>query len=573
MDVSSSLQATLDAMSVDECLEAFRRTDFIMEPSVINFLSTFIEKGGTPEVAIRELSNSYVSLAQMVNLLADWMVQLGLAPTKIQDLIEDHYYNLVIKHFDPKKADKIFNIEGKVPDWLGGLVENQKWRKMIYQLAEDYPDCLMLTFTVKLIAESGFQGEITGVATASQQLEVFSGVLNTEIMNIVTEKSTAVQEHINELCSMVKYGEHSFLYSILLLSYLAESPYGGSMAHRIKQEIIKSSSGNESLMDIVSINFAVFKSPVNPRAVHAMSSMLSKGQLNPADITILFKLYQVTHDDSATPTVTLLRDPIFLELLIKSLFSKSPKINTDHKEKYIYLLAYAVSVYEDWEFSKENSSYRRMGFDTEELSSTRNAIEKTNEILWNKGSGRELVLEIETIFECLQFPVVAFGVTNWVEEIVQDDSFYDRTTDPTPVPLLLLDEITTLHPLQHEHVFSLLKKLFLHSFASLSTHARLELEKAIADRMIQLVCNDFVIPVIKFLADCVKNRSSDTSVIRYFLFQLFDLIGAPFSDEFVAAIQPICTDDSLVDALQSRMSENVDIQSLFDRIAMESNGT
>ncbi|XP_063714271.1 negative elongation factor D-like [Symsagittifera roscoffensis] len=564
--VSSSTQVILDSMSLDDCLEAFRKTDCIMEPSVIQFLTRYIEKGGTPEIAIKELSKSYLSLAQMVNLLADWMVQLGLEPAKIQDLIENHYYNLVIKYFDPKKADKIFNVEGKIPDWLGGLVENQKWRKLIYQLAEEYPDCLMLTFTVKLIAESGFQGEITGVATASQQLEVFAGVLNTEIMNIVNEKSSAIQHHIKELCSMVNYGEHSFLFSIILLSYLEESPYGGSMAYRIKQEIIKSSSGSENLTDIIAINFAVSKTQMHPRALHAMSSMLSKNQLNPADITILYKLYQVGHDESAVPTVSLLKDPIFLELLVACVFCKEPKINTDHKAKYIYLLAYAVSVVEDWKYCKSDGSYRRTSIDTEDLQSTLVAIDRVNEVLWNKGSGRELVQEVELVHECIRVPVVAFGITNWVEEIVQDDSFYDRTTDPIPVPLLLLDEVITVHQLQHEHVFQLLKKLFLHSFSFLSTHAKLEMEKVIADRMIHLVCNDFVIPVIQFFADCLKNLNSDTSVIRYFLSMLLDLIGAPFSDEFVIAIQPLCIDDSLIHAVQSKANENLDIQALFDRI-------
>ena len=246
-------------LSVQECLEAFHLKDFIMEPSVIEFLNTYVLKGGTPEDAIQNLSSSYVALAQMVNLLADWMVHLGITPLEIQNLIENHFYSLVIKHFDPKKADKIFNTEGKVPDWLGGLVENNKWRKMIYDLAEEYPDCLMLNLTVKLIAESGFQGEITGVATASQQLEVFSGVLNTTIGNVVSDVGVNFVKNINELSSIVKYAEHSFLYSVVLLSYLAESPYGGSIAERIKQEVFKSTVGTQNSMDITALNFLVNK--------------------------------------------------------------------------------------------------------------------------------------------------------------------------------------------------------------------------------------------------------------------------------------------------------------------------
>lgn len=39
----------------------------------------------------------------------------------------------------------------------------------------------MLTFTVKLISDAGFQGEITSISTASQQLEVFTRILKTSI--------------------------------------------------------------------------------------------------------------------------------------------------------------------------------------------------------------------------------------------------------------------------------------------------------------------------------------------------------------------------------------------------------
>lgn len=86
----------------------------------------------------------------------------------VQSLIEDHLKQLVIKHFDPKMADTIFKDESGVcnllkvfdilthisilqtPDWLTDLIMHKTWRSLVYKLAEDYPDCLMLTFTIKV---------------------------------------------------------------------------------------------------------------------------------------------------------------------------------------------------------------------------------------------------------------------------------------------------------------------------------------------------------------------------------------------------------------------------------------
>ena len=64
---------------------------------------------------------------------------------------------MILKTFDPKKADAIFAEEGETPSWLAELIEYPTWRSLIYRLAEDYPDCLMLNFTIKLISDAGFQ--------------------------------------------------------------------------------------------------------------------------------------------------------------------------------------------------------------------------------------------------------------------------------------------------------------------------------------------------------------------------------------------------------------------------------
>lgn len=79
---------------------------------------------------------------------------------------------LVLKHFDPKKADKIFS-DGSVgylavlsqtyvpfihiiylflqtPSWLEEMIGIPTWRELFYQLADQYPDCVMLKFTIKV---------------------------------------------------------------------------------------------------------------------------------------------------------------------------------------------------------------------------------------------------------------------------------------------------------------------------------------------------------------------------------------------------------------------------------------
>ena len=84
-------------------------------------------------------------------LKAEWLITTGIPVQNVQLMVENHLKNLIMKHFDPKKADTIFNLEGGAPGWLIQLIDHSIWRKMLYRLAEQHPNCLMLNFTIKVI--------------------------------------------------------------------------------------------------------------------------------------------------------------------------------------------------------------------------------------------------------------------------------------------------------------------------------------------------------------------------------------------------------------------------------------
>lgn len=183
---------------LEECISLFSRGDFIMEPDIIQQLKRYFSAEGSPEIVIELLCNNYKAVAQMANLLAEMLVTSGMTIDEVQSVIEDHLKELVIKSFDPKMADTIFKDESGTPEWLTELIEHPVWRSLIYKLAEAYPDCLMLTFTIKLISDAGYQGEITSISTASQQLEVFARVMKTSVNNFLTGGETQIEKNLKE---------------------------------------------------------------------------------------------------------------------------------------------------------------------------------------------------------------------------------------------------------------------------------------------------------------------------------------------------------------------------------------
>ena len=63
---------------------------------------------------MRALAASYVGLPNMVNAMIELLHAAGYRKREIQGMVEEHLKSLVLRHFDPRKADLIFTEEGSV---------------------------------------------------------------------------------------------------------------------------------------------------------------------------------------------------------------------------------------------------------------------------------------------------------------------------------------------------------------------------------------------------------------------------------------------------------------------------
>ncbi|XP_032827189.1 negative elongation factor C/D [Petromyzon marinus] len=522
-----------------ECLMRFASRDFIMEPIIFTTLKRYFQAGGSPENVIQLLSENYTAVAQTVNLLAEWLMQTGVEPGQVQEMVENHLKTILIKHFDPRKADSIFTEEGETPAWLEQMIAHATWRDLFYKLAESHPDCLMLNFTVKLISDAGHQGEITSVSTACQQLEVFSRVLRTSLATLLDGGEDSLDKHLPEFAKMVCHGEHTYLYAQCIMSVLSREEQGGSAVRRIAQEVQKYAQDRGH--DVSQITLALGSAASYPRACQALGAMLSKGALNPADITVLYKMF--TSLDP--PPVELVRVPAFMDLFMQALFKPGAKVNPDHKHKYIYILAYAASVIESWKKNK------RVNINKDELKSTSKAIETMHTLCCNENKGAsELVAELATLYQCIRFPVVAMGVLHWVDWTVSEASYFKLQTDHTPLHLALLDEISTCHQLMHPLVLLLLVKLFETEHSQLDVMEQLELKKTLLDRMVHLLSRGYVLPVVAYMRKCLERQDTDISLIRHFVTEVLDMIAPPYTADFVQLFLPILESDSIAGTIK-----------------------
>ena len=487
------------------CLEKFSSPDFIMEPEIFSQLKKYFQAGGNPEQVIDLLSSNYVAVAQMANLMAEWLILAGAEIQTVQQLVENHLHDMILKTFDPKKADAIFAEEGETPSWLAELIEYPTWRSLIYRLAEDYPDCLMLNFTIKLISDAGFQGEITSISTAAQQIEVFSRILKTSVTNYLNSSPETLKKNLRECAGMVCHGQHTYVYAQVLLSVLSAEQKGGHVIRRLQQEIQKEAQGKDH--DVTPITMALMAGFQHAKAAQCLSSMLSKDSLNPADIVQLHKLYSSTDP----PPVELIRIPQFLNLLVEALFKPGSKINQEHKSKYIYLLAYASSVSDTYTVRK---GANRRSINKDEVKGTMQALEKVHAIIMSCKGSMDLLAELDTLYKCCKFAVVSVGVIRWVQTVVSQHNYFSLNSDYCPIHLALLDEVVSNHPLLHNSVLELYMELFEGSYGEMEILAILEIKKMLVDRLVNLLSRGCVLPVVKYIVKCWQSSDTDISLIR-----------------------------------------------------------
>uniref|UniRef100_A0A1I7YKB7 Negative elongation factor D n=1 Tax=Steinernema glaseri TaxID=37863 RepID=A0A1I7YKB7_9BILA len=308
---------------LEHCAELFAQPDFVMEPEVKMSAMAFIQAKGEPEDLIERLSENYLALGQTCNLIGDWLADLELEDTakpkkpgrgrrkaapvepasgafkncaSVHESLESTMASLISRHFSMETVDRIFETDSEVgTEWLPQLITHKAWRRLVYDLSEKNPQCLMLTFCVKLISEAGFQHEISSVNTAARQLDIFCGVLVATLDSLLSEHSRgpgteSYERAFGELVKVACHSEHTYLYTQTILKVLMGRHDGmvraacGHIANALRDALHKKDQ-TTAPVDLLLLQSPEDKIPQN--AVQAIQTMVSKRELNPGDVVTL----------------------------------------------------------------------------------------------------------------------------------------------------------------------------------------------------------------------------------------------------------------------------------------------
>jgi negative elongation factor C/D len=198
----------------------------------------------------------------------------------------------------------------------------------------------------------------------------------------------------------------------------------------------------------------------------------------------------------------------------------------------------------------------------DDLKITQESLRKILEMT-AKGSQNDVVSELSAVFSFLKFVVISLGMIHWIGRTVKEPSYFKFAGESrnTPVHLIIVDEIATLHPTLQRQILHLLVELFEAPWPQLDVLIRLELQKMFLDRMIHLVSCGCVLPVLTYVKTAYVKQDTDVSVFRHFVLELLDVIAPPYSTDLVKLLLPLVSDNAVTGTL--RHSDGKDSVSVF----------
>lgn len=94
-------------------LQALQAPDSILEPKIGAMITVYLNGGGQPLQLVNSLSNSYVGMPEMCNLMSEWSLEFDIDPVEvIQDVLKEQ----LMERFDTESVDKSF-MDGSVSMW------------------------------------------------------------------------------------------------------------------------------------------------------------------------------------------------------------------------------------------------------------------------------------------------------------------------------------------------------------------------------------------------------------------------------------------------------------------------
>ncbi|GMR54369.1 hypothetical protein PMAYCL1PPCAC_24564 [Pristionchus mayeri] len=547
-------------------LERLHGEDFILDPSVLSVLEEYLAEGGSTAEAIDALADGYCGKAQICNTLCNWLRDLG-RKDEVAECLEGSLQAQILRHFDADRVDAVFQEDPSSADWLRGFIQHHRWRKVIYELVERAPSSVFLSFAMKMIADAGHAHEIGGKNTATQQIDVFSRVLTSElelVLEVLIRGEKATEEEVDDamssLATMMMQNEQSFIYATSILEKIGRDSEDKActVAVSIVEGVRECMRGGAREQEAVTLRAAMKMAADTEVPAHVRNSILTiivKRRITPGDLTNLYQQYILPRP----PPVALIRERLLLRLLMDSVFSKDQRQPESFKQQAVFLMAYAATVSEKTKNGKRTNCKLA-------LESARSSLERAATCL--EGTMEEVHREIPELLHLTVHPIVAAGCLWYYRSVLLCEG--TRLGEIPHFVHVLFDHCGARHHNLHATCLEILDEIY-DKVAHEDDQAEVIMarHKVVIDRLVYLFTCGAAVRVLQKMTKKYEDGAIDASLIRYFVLEVLEVIGPPYSLSLVRLLLPLASNLSIIDENQRTKISSVavfleDAQSVLD---------
>lgn len=540
----------------DDVELALSTTDSIMEIDVLEKCGAFMRQTQRqPAEAIKLLVESYRGYGEMNNLVMSWLQLVGHDQAAVQTTAMAHLSHLVCDGFDSDLADDVLKRDPP-PDWINDVITDKAWHDTLLELAKTHPSSLLLKFMVSRVqalaaAESGADG---GSVDLNSSFSTYSRLFHTKLVELLEHSGVRAypgdwqHERREKLMTFCCQGQAAYLYAQRVLHQLQSSqahtsssppsspPFGPSSSpflRRFSQDLSRRVRQTQPEEAIDLLDYYAFDRGRNPQIGQFILGCARKQRVTALDASKLYSVFSGDHP----PAAEVLREPMVMELLIKTLFTpntaKVPKESTTH---LLFLLACGSLTRID---ASEGASV-----DPVQLQKVVAALSAVQAVCKSKSFGTK-PLETNTIFrQHMHLPVVSAGIVHWLSAQMPKAAYYETTYHGTTTPMYicLLAAVASTHTLLLPRVFDVVRGSF--QLQGIMTPVRLlDYKRDLLRVYVHLILLGLVEPVLGEMQKVFPNL--DHALVRYFLGELLSATEAPYSPIYLRLLLglvalPVC---------------------------------
>lgn len=226
--------------------EALNKPDSVLEPGcTANVLEVVTSQEGNPTKAITALIDNFQGQTAICGTITTWLADLrsvssnnsnineviGTASHSVADSIrgtaQDIVAQLAKERFSKKSGDSILNLSKSEAAFLEDMIESNRWRKLLIDLAASNKDSSLLMYCIRAISKRGYHRELVKRMNPSEYFSVFNSMLQSELavvgrtaISASDDNSIGLEELVNDLRRTCTATAFTYLYSIEVLRHL-----------------------------------------------------------------------------------------------------------------------------------------------------------------------------------------------------------------------------------------------------------------------------------------------------------------------------------------------------------------